>query len=242
MRGGWITGQSSDPFEGEQRRQRMVDLDTLAASRSLWSVNRSGTGGAPVWSLSGAYEMSNPRPEDYAGLIATVALRQDRVAFAALFRHFAPRVKAWLLRRGVAEGIADELAQETMLTVWRKASRYDAAKAGASTWIFTIARNLCIDSMRHDRHPSELMEAAEAESDDTPRADAMLEAAERDGRLRLALGALSPEQAEVVRLSFFQDKPHAEIEQALGIPLGTVKSRLRLAMNRLRTALEELAP
>jgi len=180
--------------------------------------------------------------ENHAALILAVALRRDRVAFAQLFRHFAPRVKAWMIRRGVAEGMADELAQETMLAVWRKAARFDVAKAGAATWIFTIARNLCTDALRRDRHPSELLEADNDEPDETPGADAILESAERDGRLRGALEALSPEQAEVVRLSFFQDKPHAEIERSLGIPLGTVKSRLRLAMNRLRAALEDLAP
>ena len=106
-----------------------------------------------VLSRAGAGMVSILDAENHAALILAVALRRDRVAFAQLFRHFAPRVKAWMIRRGVAEGMADELAQETMLAVWRKAARFDVAKAGAATWIFTIARNLCTDALRRDRHP-----------------------------------------------------------------------------------------
>ena len=186
--------------------------------------------------------MNAPVQEDFAALIAAIARCQDREAFSRLFRHFAPRVKAWLLKRGATMGLADELAQETLLAVWRKADRFDAAKAAPATWIFVIARNLYIDRTRRDHHPSELLETPNDEADSAPRADAILAREERETRLRHALAELPADQARVVSLAFFQDKPHAEIERALGIPLGTVKSRLRLAMNRLRAALEDLAP
>ncbi len=176
----------------------------------------------------------------HAALIQAVASHADRQAFAELFRHYAPRVKAWLMRSGAAAGVAEELAQETMLMVWRKASLFDSARAGPSTWIFTIARNLRIDRIRRERHPDELMQDPVDEPEDPPQADRLLAALEREDRVRQAMTTLSPEQADVVRLAFFQDKPHSEIERDLGIPLGTVKSRLRLAMSRLRSALEDL--
>jgi RNA polymerase sigma-70 factor (ECF subfamily) len=178
---------------------------------------------------------------DTAALIRAIAARQDRGAFAALFRHFAPRVKAWMLRAGTADAAAEELAQETMLVVWRKAALFDPTRAGAATWIFTIARNLRIDTLRRETHPSTLLTDPADQPDDPEPADRVLVAAERDDRLRAALAHLPPEQADVVRLAFFQDKPHAEIERDLGIPLGTVKSRLRLAMARLRSMLGDIA-
>ena len=176
----------------------------------------------------------------HAALIQAVASHADRQAFAELFRHYAPRVKAWLMRSGAPAGVAEELAQETMLMVWRKASLFDGARAGPSTWIFTIARNLRIDRIRRERHPEELLQDPADEPEEPPQADRLLVAMEREDRVRQAMGTLSAEQADVVRLAFFQDKPHSEIERDLGIPLGTVKSRLRLAMSRLRSALEDL--
>jgi len=177
---------------------------------------------------------------DHPALIQAIAQRQDRAAFGELFRYFAPRIKAWLLRAGASQAAAEEMAQETMLSVWRKAASFDPSRAGATTWIFTIARNLRIDTMRRERHPSALLADP---SDDVPPpepADYALDVAERESRLRIALSQLPGEQAAVIRKAFFEDKAHSEIEQELGIPLGTVKSRLRLAMNRLRSVLGDL--
>ena len=187
-----------------------------------------------------SFVMTAPDP-DFAGLIAAVAQRADRDAFAAVFRHFAPRVKTMLMRGGALAPAAEELAQETMLIVWRKAAQYDPAKSGASTWIFTIARNLRIDLLRRERHPDTLLPDPSDEPDEPISADRLLAAGERDGRVRAAMATLSAEQAAVVRAAFFLDQPHAEIEKFLGIPLGTVKSRLRLAMAKLRAALEDFA-
>ena len=189
-----------------------------------------------VWALV----MTIPDP-DFAASIAAVAQHADREAFSALFRHFAPRVKTMLMRGGAPAASAEELAQETMLTVWRKAAQFNLEKAGVSTWIFTIARNLRIDGLRRERHPDTLLPDPSDQPDEAPRADSILAAGERDVRVRTAMATLSPEQAAVVRAAFFMDQPHAEIEQYLGIPLGTVKSRLRLAMVKLRAALEDFA-
>ena len=175
--------------------------------------------------------------EEAAGWLRAIAERGDRVAFVALYGRFAPRGKAYLLRLALPPAQAEELTQEAMLAVWRKAAQFDARTSGAATWIFTIARNLRVDAarraalaLREDMPPDEL--------EPTLPADAQLDDARRADRLRQAMQTLPPEQAEVVRLAFFDDRPHAEIERRLGIPLGTVKSRLRLAMVRLRAQLD----
>jgi|SRR6185312_4632738 len=178
---------------------------------------------------------------DYSALIGAVAGTRDRAAFGALFSHFAPRVKTFMLRAGANAAQAEELAQETLLTVWRKADRFDSGRATAAAWIFTIARNLRVDRLRREWRDAagdgEIPEVA----DEAATPDIRLAGDERNARVRSAMTQLSAEQARVIELSFFQDMPHAEIARALGLPLGTVKSRIRLAMNRLRDLLEDLA-
>jgi RNA polymerase sigma-70 factor (ECF subfamily) len=146
-----------------------------------------------------------------------------------------------MLRSGVTESGAEELAQETMLAVWRKAGLFDPASTGAAAWIFTIARNLRIDA--HRREKRDLTETSDVEIefqvDDSPQPDAQLAATESEARVHAALSQLSSDQMRVVELSFFEEKAHAEIAELLGIPLGTVKSRLRLAMVRLRNLVSE---
>jgi RNA polymerase sigma-70 factor (ECF subfamily) len=176
---------------------------------------------------------------DAVAWLRAIADCGDRSAFAALFDHFAPRVKAYLMRMGLPASRAEELAQETMLLVWRKAARFDPETAGAAAWIFTIARNLRIDAARRDRLA---MTDTDPLADAPPPlpADTLLNTSQRAERLRHAMHRLPAEQIEVLQLAFFDDRPHAEIERVLGIPLGTVKSRLRLAMTRLRSMLDEL--
>ena len=182
------------------------------------------------------------RDDRWAACIAAIASRQDRSAFAELFSHFAPRVKSNLQRRGASDSQAEEIAQETMLAVWRKAELYDAGAANVATWVFTIARNLRIDAGRRERRGGATRVSdveAEFEADETPLADAQLAAAQSEARVRAALKSLSGDQLKVISMSFFEDRAHGEIARTLQIPLGTVKSRLRLAMNRLRSLLEE---
>jgi RNA polymerase sigma-70 factor (ECF subfamily) len=176
----------------------------------------------------------------HAALIEAIAQRRDRAAFADLFAYFAPRVKAWMLRAGSNPTAAEELAQETLLAVWQKARLFDPARAGASTWIFTIARNLRIDAACRERHPSDLMPDFVEEVAAPMQADRILAISQQETRIRAALSVLPPDQADVIRKAFFEEKVHAEIEKEIGIPLGTVKSRLRLAMNRLRLVLGDL--
>ncbi|MFO1060961.1 MAG: sigma-70 family RNA polymerase sigma factor [Dongiaceae bacterium] len=171
-------------------------------------------------------------------MIEAIARERDRSAFAALFRHFGPRIKAYLTRQGCDGATAEELVQETMVTLWRRADSFDPALSGAATWVFTIARNKRIDRLRRERRP-------ELDPDDpifvVDETGVEATAIGREGgeRLRRAVAALPREQAELVRLAYFEDNPHSAIAARLGLPLGTVKSRLRLALARLRRVVEE---
>jgi len=177
---------------------------------------------------------------DPNALIDAIARSGDREAFAALFDHFAPRVKGLLMRGGTAAELAEEVAQETLLTVWRKAALFDPAKASASTWIATIARNLRIDIARRETR-SRLSQAYEILDEEAPeQPDAMLSGAERDARVRAAMTQLSVDQYRVVELAFLEGFSHQDVAHRLAIPLGTVKSRLRLALSHLRGRLEDL--
>jgi RNA polymerase sigma-70 factor (ECF subfamily) len=177
---------------------------------------------------------------DPNALIAAVARSGDREAFAALFDHFAPRVKGLLMRGGAPAELAEEVAQETLLAVWRKAALFDPAKASASTWIATIARNLRIDIARRETRSrlSQVYEILDEEAPEQP--DAVLSGAERDARVRAAMTQLSPDQYRVVELAFLEGFSHQDVAHRLAIPLGTVKSRLRLALSHLRGGLEDL--
>lgn len=179
-----------------------------------------------------------PGGAELARLLGRVAAERDRQAYARLYSYFAPRLNAFLRKSGLPANTAEELAQEAMLSVWRKASYFDPSRAGAATWVFTIARNLRIDHLRRTRVAASVGERAPEESGTAPSGEALLLVAEREKRVREALKALSDEQATVLRLSFFSEKPHSEIARELGLPLGTVKSRVRLALGRLRTLLE----
>ncbi|MFH1806146.1 MAG: sigma-70 family RNA polymerase sigma factor [Pseudomonadota bacterium] len=174
----------------------------------------------------------------YAEWIVAVAAVRDREAFSRLFAHFGPRVKAYMFRFGGTAENAEELAQEAMMQVWRKAHLFDPQKAAASTWIFTIARNLRIDRFRQRKH----IEVDDADPtlivDESPLADDIVNRDEHAVLIHAALQDLPPDQKLVVELSFFEECSHSEIAERLDIPLGTVKSRLRLALTKLRGGLE----
>lgn len=187
--------------------------------------------------------VSSVRPLDgaeAAALVSAIATDKDRQAFARLFAFYGPRLKAFLARQGFSDSDCDDLIQDTMLTVWRKADGFDATRGAVSTWVFTISRNLGIDRRRRlNRRAAEDELYPVEDVDPSPSAEGVMLSRETEIRVRTALGKLPPEQAEVIALSFFSQSPQTEISKALGIPLGTVKSRVRLAMNRLRQLLEE---
>lgn len=179
---------------------------------------------------------------EWADLIAAIALREDQKAYRQLFDFFAPRIKGYLIRTGSSRAEAEEIAQDALIAVWRKADKFDPGTTGAAAWIFTISRNLRIDAVRRGRRSDQMLKEIEAEY--VPETSESLDAAIVQGqdalRVDAALSGLSAEQSEVIRLSFIEQRPHAEIAALLGIPLGTVKSRIRLAMNRLRDLLDDI--
>ncbi len=177
--------------------------------------------------------------EELCGLVEAIATRRDRDAFASLFKHFAPRLKGFGMRRGTDAAASEELAQETMLTVWRKAETFDPLRATVSTWIFTIVRNKRIDLFRREGHPDADLSEADETAYEGRAADDALSVSETGAMLREALTVLPKEQITVLEKAFFEDKSHSVIAEELGLPLGTVKSRIRLALARLRNALPE---
>lgn len=170
-------------------------------------------------------------------LVTAIARSADRTAFRELFQRYAGRIKGFLMKGGARGDEAEEIAQDVMVTIWRKAASFDPDKAGAATWIFTIARNRRIDVIRRERRPEPDPEDPLYKPDDPMTPQQALAGQERDRRVREALDDLSDEQRQIVRLSFFIGLSHGEIAQKLDIPLGTVKSRTRLAFARLRSAL-----
>lgn len=183
------------------------------------------------------------QPNQWSPLIAAVALSRDKAAFAALFGHFAPRIKTFMRRSGLDEAAAEELAQEALLRVWRKAEKFNPKAGDAAAWIFTIARNLRIDALRRAR--GDATQGASDIDDEYPRdeeplPDAALAQLQTGERVRRALASLPTEQQRVIELSFYQEEAHGRIAELLDIPLGTVKSRLRLAAAKLRSILEDV--
>jgi RNA polymerase sigma-70 factor, ECF subfamily len=175
-----------------------------------------------------------------ADLLRRIAEASDVEAFQLLYQSFGPRLKSYMMRQGADADTAEELAQETLLAVWRKAPLYDAEKGSASTWIYTIARNLRIDRLRREVAWQELPEGHDETASDDPAPDEILSDHERQTRVRAALKQLPEDQHEVVALSYLEGLSHSEIADKLGLPLGTVKSRMRLAYQKIRETVEDL--
>lgn len=173
-------------------------------------------------------------------LLQHVADRKDKKAFSVLFKHFAPRVKSYIFKLGSDETMAEELAQQTLLQVWRKAHLFDSEKAAASTWIFRIARNLRLDLIRKERHfdYDDMDFTTIEDSSDTP--EQMLDRSEEVMLMREALETLPGDQRDIIHLSFYEGLSHGDIADHLDLPLGTVKSRIRLAFQKLKAQVETI--
>ncbi|NNK78201.1 MAG: sigma-70 family RNA polymerase sigma factor [Litoreibacter sp.] len=165
-------------------------------------------------------------------IVARIRQSQDQAAFAELFQHFAPRVKAFLIKSGADAGMAEECAQDVMATLWRKAHLFDPSRASVATWIFTIARNRRIDMLRKERRP----EPDELTWGPAPEPDAadVMELQQENNRLAEAMAELPEKQRVLIQKAYFGDLSHSEIAEQTGLPLGTIKSRIRLALERLR--------
>jgi RNA polymerase sigma-70 factor, ECF subfamily len=179
--------------------------------------------------------------EHYSSLLAAVAERRDRQAFAELFDHFAPRIKNFMMRKGASSEVAEDLVQETMISMWSKANLYVRERGTVAAWVFTIARNLRIDRLRREQNTHLVdMEDFDAPAD-IEAADDVLYRFQADGHVAAALEKIPQEQRELLIMSYVDDIPQSEIATRLNIPLGTVKSRMRLGYRRLRKLLETVS-
>jgi RNA polymerase sigma-70 factor (ECF subfamily) len=178
-----------------------------------------------------------PTEESRARLIADIAVRADRAAFIALFEFYAPRIKAQAMRFGLGADAAEDVAQDAMLALWRRASQFDPARGSASAWVFTIATHARIDRMRRDKR---LAGAAEIDADSPLLAVEATTAGGVDAaRLSRCVEDLPDDQRRILHMSFFSEISHGDIARKLGVPLGTVKSRIRLGIAKLRQALRD---
>jgi RNA polymerase sigma-70 factor, ECF subfamily len=182
--------------------------------------------------------LSEGERDRFADLMEAVAIHKDKAAYGELFAYYGPRVKAYLMRLGADNALAEELAQDVMVTVWRKADLFDRTQASVSTWLFRVARNKRIDAIRRTTKP-------ELDPNDPlllpsapPAADQLITGAERDQLVRAAIVDLPEEQRQLLQQAFYDGLSHREIAEQTGTPLGTVKSRLRLAFLKLRSKLD----
>lgn len=210
-----------------------VTLDEPATDRSStkpWRAKRR-IRGKPV---NRADDSCDTKTE-WVSHVSRIRDAQDQAAFAELFQHFAPRIKAFLIKSGSDVTLAEECAQEVMATLWHKAHLFDPTRATVATWVFTIARNKRIDVLRKQRRPEpeELGWGPKAE----PEQDDVLALQQETAQLRDALTALPEAQRQLIEKAYFGDLSHREIASQTGLPLGTIKSRIRLALDRLRHAM-----
>lgn len=204
---------------------------------------RSGRPGLDETSKRVEAPVTNPVTKEISALsrdLIAVRDRRDREAFGRLFDHFAPRLKAMLLRGGLRDGSAEDVVQDVMLAVWHKAAQFDPHRADAAGWIYAIARNRRIDLARRKplSQPEEMPDLPSLEPD----AGQVLSLQQEARELAAALSRLAPEQADALRAAYFDDLPQSRISEMTGLPLGTIKSRIRLGLDRLRHELRSIAP
>jgi len=210
-----------------------VTLDDPAAERPAQKPRRAQKRirGKPVNTKGGSCD----NRAEWVAHVIRIRDAQDQAAFAELFQHFAPRIKAFLIKSGSDAAMAEECAQEVMATLWHKAHLFDPTRATVATWVFTIARNKRIDVLRKQRRPEpeDLGWGPEAEPDQ----DDVIALQQETAQLRDAMAALPAAQKELIEKAYFGDLSHREIASQTGLPLGTIKSRIRLALDRLRHAM-----
>ena len=179
----------------------------------------------------------------FEDLLQMVGHAQDRQAYIQIFEYFAPRLKSYFLKQGASNEFSEEIVQDTMIAVWRKAQTYNAAKSKASTWIFTIARNKRIDLLRKDNRSALLSDAhiieQTHEDQQTPNIEDTYSQYEEAKILRDHIQSLPSEQLELIEMAYFQDKSHQDIANETQLPLGTVKSRIRLALGKLKKIMDK---
>jgi RNA polymerase sigma factor (sigma-70 family) len=231
------------PFAPKWNGRPAAAFDAAICARAA-SCEDEGESWETVAAPPEIVSLTSPRPPelgdsiDFAMLVERIAAHGDKAAFASVFAYFAPRVKAYLLRLGLDAAQGEEIAQDVMVAVWRKAATFDRRQASVATWIFRIARNRRIDAFRRERRAQ--LDAHDPLFQPAPEAapDSVAETSEREAHVRRAMAELPHDQRELVREAFYADLSHREIAEKTGVPLGTVKSRLRLAFAKLKLRLE----
>lgn len=180
----------------------------------------------------------NPQISLQSTWMLAVRNDRDRAAFASLFDHFAPRLKGFIMRSGTGSGQAEEIVQDVMLTVWRKAEQFDPTRAQVSAWIYQIARNRQIDVIRKEGRP--MPEELGENPSEEPDASQILAIEQEAGQLKQALTQLKPDQREIIEKAYLGELTHQQISTQTGLPLGTIKSRIRLGLERLRHELKDM--
>lgn len=183
---------------------------------------------------------SNTEALDGPALMHAIAVDRDRTALARIATVYRGRLQGFLRQRGLGDADAEELSQQVLVRVWQRADQFDAAHGGLSAWLFRIARNLHIDWQRRlgtQQRAAPLLEASEETS--TPGPEIAHAETSRAERVQAALAQLPERQRQVVHMAFYQAKTHGEIAAELDMPLGSVKSTLRLAFNKLRSSMED---
>lgn len=213
-------------------RPALEEVDASVSGAIYGSVTRSQN----VVRKRGNSMVASEQKVEWVGHIRRIHEDRDQSAFAELFAHFAPRVKAFLMKSGASETLAEECTQEAMATLWRKAHLFDPSRASVSTWIFTIARNRRIDMLRKQRRPEpeDIPWGPEAE----PAPEDVIALQQESAQLAEALATLPETQRELIEKAYFGDLSHSQIAADTGLPLGTIKSRIRLALERLRHAMK----
>nr|WP_324752679.1 sigma-70 family RNA polymerase sigma factor [Roseovarius sp. Pro17] len=183
-------------------------------------------------SIHGQSEARQSEALRWAICIAHIRDSADEAAFAELFNHFAPRIKGFLMKSGASAALAEECAQDVMATLWQKAHLFDPSRASAATWIFTIARNRRIDALRKARRPEP--EDIDWTPEAPPDQSDALALEQESAQLARAIQDLPAKQKSLIEAAYFSDLSHTQIADQTGLPLGTIKSRIRLALDRLR--------
>ena len=223
----------SDPIRsGRRKRCIMLDATITTLTGGTEATYVAAAAGIALRRKKDGQVVNAEADTDWAGLMVRVRDRRDREAFAALFRHFAPRVKGFLMKSGASATLAEECAQDVMATLWQKAHLFDPTRASVATWVFTIARNRRIDALRRARRaePEDLPWGPEPEPDQGE----VMEAQQETAQLGRALASLPEPQRALIERAFYGDLSHSEIAAETGLPLGTIKSRIRLALEKLR--------
>ena len=239
--------RQNDPIREVYRIHFMnIDID-IVANQKIYNVQGAGPLGPTILKRKPPHggkkvelKVENVYRDEQSRWIVAVAESRDRKAFKQLFDYFAPRIKGFCQNNGSTADRADEVVQEAFVNVWRKASLFDPKKASAGAWIFAIARNSRIDLIRKENRPEADTTDPFFEQNEPESPLAVLEIERKSKILRSFVKGLPAEQQQVLRLAFFEEKAHSEVAEELGIPLGTVKSRIRLAFKRIRSELGEI--